>query len=407
MIKYLFTFIVCFPSLSQTINEKHELLWEISGNGLKQNSYLFGSLHSNDKRLFNLSDSTYYALQKANIIALETDIFSLFDTWDTRKTDVVFHYDNEGTPYITTSEPTETYYGNEDGMPQFLDAFFQQYCYNAGKKFVPLESVNFQLNLFSDIHVPDMNEFNIGELFTSSDEMINLYLEGDIYRIDDLLKTSLSLYSQGYKALIVDRNIKMAQQIDSLVKLNDDILFCTVGAGHLASGSGLINILRGKGYNLRKVMASYNEAPSIFKMDIFGKNNYMYQNDSIGLHVKFPGMPKTVRNENEDYLLKLIYRDFGQGNTYDVEIYNRTEGVELEELANAYIASPIESPFEKLSLDTGGEAYEGLADSYPEGLYWTRVIMNEDYFVVLKSYGGNKFMNSKRAHKFFENTWLE
>ncbi|MFT5778550.1 MAG: hypothetical protein ACI837_001506, partial [Crocinitomicaceae bacterium] len=54
-----------------------------------------------------------------------------------------------------------------------------------------------------------------------------------------------------------------------------------------------------------------------------------------------------------------------------------------------------------------GEAYEGLSDSYPEGLYWTRVVMAQDYFLILKAYGGNKFMNSARAQRFFDKVWLD
>ena len=131
----------CSTSFGQTIQNDNELLWEISGNGLKSKSYLYGSLHSNDKRLFRLSDSTYYALEKSSAIVLETDVFSLFDEWDTRQEEVKLMFDNKGNPYTSSNEPSKTLYGNEDGMPQFLDAYFLEYCYNAGKKFFPLETV--------------------------------------------------------------------------------------------------------------------------------------------------------------------------------------------------------------------------------------------------------------------------
>lgn len=114
----------CSTSFGQTIQRENELLWEISGNGLKSKSYLYGSLHSNDKRLFRLSDSTYYALEKSSAIVLETDVFSLFDEWDTRQEEVKILFDNKGNPYTSSNEPSKTLYGNEDGMPQFLDAYF-------------------------------------------------------------------------------------------------------------------------------------------------------------------------------------------------------------------------------------------------------------------------------------------
>ena len=77
MLKYLFI-LFALPSFAQDSQKDYQLLWEISGNGLELNSYLFGSLHSNDKRLFNLTDSTYFALNNVNTISLETDMFSLF-----------------------------------------------------------------------------------------------------------------------------------------------------------------------------------------------------------------------------------------------------------------------------------------------------------------------------------------
>ncbi|MFO0494582.1 MAG: TraB/GumN family protein, partial [Flavobacteriia bacterium] len=127
--------------LGQAVQPENELLWEISGNGLKTKSYLYGSLHSNDKRIFNFSDSTYFALNKVESIVLETDLFSLFEEWDTRQDDVRLLIDNKGKPYTGSDEPTKTIYGDEDGMPQFLDAYFLDYCYNAEKKFYPLEQV--------------------------------------------------------------------------------------------------------------------------------------------------------------------------------------------------------------------------------------------------------------------------
>ena len=406
MFKQLLFILLPLVSVAQTVNGDHELLWEISGNGLESNSYLFGSFHSNDKRLFNLSDSTFYALDKAEMVVLETDIFSLFDEWDTRMTSVNMKYDNEGQPYVSDSEASDTHYGNEDGMPQFLDAFFEQYCFNADKKFSPLESVDFQLNLFSDMQIPDFRKISFDSFLLDKDDMLNMYLKGDIYQLDDMLRSSLAIYPTGYDVLITDRNLDMASGLDSLLQ-SGNMVFCAVGAGHLAGGAGLINLLRSKGYTMRKVTASFSENPTESRTEVFSKRKYQYDNDSLGLHVRFFGKPKVVIDDYSESELKLVYRDFGQGNSFEVEVYPRLEDIGLEELAATYIASPEQSPARKVVLDNGGEAYEGLADSYPEGLYWARVIMNEESFVVIKAYGGNKFMNSNRPQRFFQEVWFD
>ena len=402
MIRLLVLFF-SFSAFSQTIDKDHELLWEVSGKGLKENSYLFGSLHSNDKRLFNLTDSTYYAMDQSDMIVLEADVFSLFETLDTRKGEVSIKYDNKGEPYTGDVYSTETLYGDEDGAPQFLDAYFQQYSYNAGKEFSALETIESQFELLDNV-VPDFSQMRIESFLTSKETMTERYLAGDIYGLHDVMKMSLSIYPDLYKEMIIDRNFQMANGLDSIMKMNQ--VFCAVGAGHLAGPAGLINLLRSKGYSVRKVMASYTEKPTVSKNRVKGYRSYDYVSDTLGIHVQFPGKPAEVFSNYEDYDVKLIYRDFGQGNTYEVEIYGRDFEIGLADLASRYIASPAESPYEKITLDNGGEAFEGLADSYPVGIHWTRVIMSEQSYVVIRAYGGNKFMNSPRPFRFFDQVWL-
>lgn len=404
VLKYIFIFI-SFGTFAQTIAPKHELLWEISGGESKGVSYLFGSLHSNDKRLFNLSDSTYVALDRSKMVVLEADVFSLFETLDTRRQEVVVNYDNEGQPYTSDNLPTQTVYGDEDGAPQFLDAYFQQYCYNAGKSFEALETVESQLEIFDNVSLPEFSQMRLESFLTSKEQMIELYLDGDIYGLNDLMRMSLAVYPDLYDDMIVRRNEEMSVKIDSLLKENE--MFCAVGAGHLAGSAGLINILRMKGYKLRKVLATYTEVDVPEKKMVRSQRYYDYIADSLGMHVRLPGKPlELIQDDYEDYEVKLIFREFGQGNTYEVEIYRRRFDIGLEDLASRYIPSPAESPYKKIQLDNGGEAVEGLADSYPFGLYWVRVIMAEDTFAVIKCYGGNKFMNSNRPKRFFDQVWF-
>ena len=47
------------------------LLWKISGNGLHKPSYLYGTMHLTDERLFNLGDSLYKAIENSEGFAIE------------------------------------------------------------------------------------------------------------------------------------------------------------------------------------------------------------------------------------------------------------------------------------------------------------------------------------------------
>lgn len=402
----LFLFLFIPTSLfAQRTNPEHELLWEISGNGLKKQSYLFGSFHSNDKRVFQLSDSTFVALNKAEMIVLEADVFSLFAEWDSRTDWLEIDYDNQGQPYVGNSYATGTYYGDEDGMPQFLDAFFEQYCWNAGKQFEALETTEFQLSLFDELEESDFSSMQWGYGYGDREEIIEKYLRGNIQSLDVALRNAFSYIPKGYEKVITERNYNMVRGLDSLLRTGK-ASFVAVGAGHLAGLEGMISLLRKKGYTLRKVLATYSDEAIPARKAVFDEKTYEYENDTLGLKVVFPGKPMIITDDYESYDLKLVYRDFGQGNTYEVEIYPRGEDVGLRQLADIYIASPTESAAQQITLDGGGEAWEGLADAYPEGLYWARIVMSEESFVVIKAYGGNKFMNSKRPQRFFDQVYL-
>lgn len=401
----LFVWICPLGSLSfaQTSQSENELLWEISGNGLKEKSYIYGSLHSNDKRLFRLSDSTYVALDRAKSIVLETDVFSLFEEWDTRKEEVKILYDNQGNPYTGSDKATKTIYGNEDGMPQFLDAYFLEYCYNAGKKFHPLESVEDQLSLMEDLGKPELGQLGIGSAEFLQEKMIEFYLKGDIESLDRMMRVNLSLYPGLYEDLIVNRNAVMVKGIDSLVRAGS--LFCAVGAGHLAGENGIINLLRKKGYRLRKVMATYAEKSIPEKVQVRSQRSYNYVNDTLGVVAVFPGKPMELKIwDDHPYL---IYRELGQGNTYSIEIVPIDGSLSLEEQAAVYIASPDATSYKHLFLDDGFEVFEGLSDTYPEGIHWVRLVQSEKYLLIIKAYGGNKFMNSNRPKLFFSRVGFE
>src|SRR5438270_12723784 len=52
-------------------NKYPSLFWEITGNGLKKPSYLFGTMHVSSKMVFHLSDSFYNAMRSTDAVALE------------------------------------------------------------------------------------------------------------------------------------------------------------------------------------------------------------------------------------------------------------------------------------------------------------------------------------------------
>ena len=396
--------LICINVNSQIIEPEKELLWEISSSTKGPKSYLFGTIHSNDKRVFTFSDSVYIALNNSETIVLETDIFGLFENLDTRQGIPSALYDKNGKPYTATNEASSTYYGNENGMPQFLDAYFEQYCWNSKKQFFPLESISDQLELVSDFPAIKRGGINSGLIDFAQEKLMDLYLKGDIDALNRFVEANLSVSETAYENLIVKRNYKITSKLDSLLKTKKS-LFCAVGAGHLAGSDGLIRMLRSKGYRLRPIIWTISELPVKAKSEVKSKNEFVYQHEKSGLIAKFPGKP--FEKINEDNSVTLKYRDLGQGNTYQIDIQPMDSTLSLEEIASIYIASPPDSPYKRIILDDGTEIYEGLSDTYPEGLNWIRVQFGLNYFAVIKAYGGNKFIHSNRPQSFFNKVWFE
>lgn len=398
---FIFIFLIVLTGYSQKIDHDHKLLWEISTKGQKEKSYLYGSFHTNDKRVFQLSDSVYTALHTSETIVLETDIYAMFKDWDTRNDYLKLNYDNEGKPYTKSSTASKTSYGNEDGMPQFLDLYFLQYGFIANKNFLTLESIEDQMNLVNNSSV--FNYTYTNPFISTEEKAINLYLTGQVDALEKLLRTSLKWNPDFFDRLITKRNTIMANGIDTIVQKGG--AFIAIGAGHLGGEKGVINLLRAKGHQLRPVVSVHSVEPIEAKKAVLSNRNYQYFDSLTQLHATLPGKPFDI--DKEGVVLNLIYREMGQGNTYSIEVIEKEEGQTMQMIAMDYIQSPGDSKPTEGIMDDGTAYIEGISDSYPEGLSWVRVIETDFYFAILKAYGGNKFMNSKRPQNFFNNVWFE
>jgi len=201
-------------------------------------------------------------------------------------------------------------------------------------------------------------------------------------------------------------------------------VFCVVGAAHLAGKDGLIDILRKKNYNVRKVIANYSDIPIEEKTQIKETKGYTYHDTIIGLKAVFPGKPvvtKEIESLLPDYVesklnlapvkeiiegeIKILkYTEFGQGNIYSISI-SPSPNLSPEELSNVFILNPSNSSTIK-SIKNNQIVIDGISNTYPEGIHYIRIIQSDKSLVIGRTYGGNKYMSSNRYKKFFGNIWL-
>lgn len=379
----------------------NQLLWQVSGNGLSKPSYVFGSYHSNDPRVFKLSDSTYAAILSSEGIVIEADIYQLFSQYDMRLDVSNLKFDSEGNPFTSDKKATKTKYGSEDGRPQFLDLYFQQLAYNMGKTVAVLETVEEQMEAFETVYERSETQKNLEQLKIIQDNLLNAYLRGDIERVLSIVQNQLNASKTSFERLIVKRNHKMVDGMDSLMRKKSR--FIAIGAAHLAGQEGVLQLLRKKGYNVRQVVAGFSTSKTEAEVKLMAYNSFLYKDKKYPFTAVFGGKP--VRDTTSSNY-RMIYQEMGQGNTYIIEFESLFEA-NLSTYVRDLIDPPDKSKIAEIKHQQVIQAYEGIGYEYGAGLAWKRVFVYKDKVVKLICYGGNKFMNSNRPQAFFNKVLFE
>ncbi len=356
----LFLLFFLFPSIAAVAQKNawpNTLLWKISGNGLKKPSYLFGTMHLQDKRIFNLGDSFYHHFERAEGFAIEVDFHEYMDSLLQKSFQLLedrnLNDDEEDVKVAVidttsiTSPPAAPPPGVEmkeavkedtkisrnlrkefrklrneqirslllyGRMPTILDAYLYGMAMKQGKWLGAVEEVKDQLSvrdeLGKDIDETEEMKKPEDQLLTSLGNMIRVYLAQDLNQIEDISQRSSARIKS---VLFNNRNIKMARSMDSLSRLRS--MFYAVGAAHLPGDSGVIKLLRQKGFTVTPViststMAAEKYAASLPSLDWYevGQPDGLYT-------VDMPGIPSEFNLYGELVKMK-VYVDITTMNFY-------------------------------------------------------------------------------------------
>jgi uncharacterized protein YbaP (TraB family) len=390
-----------FFGLSQTEGvdrSNHQLLWEISGNGLKHPAYLFGTFHNNALELFDQPDSVFYALSQAEAVSLEVDISEVMGDHDiiTRSPNSI--PTNLRWLVQDGGDVTYTQYGSDAGRPQFIDLYFNQVADQCGKSFFPLETVESQTKLL--MRSGRESTGYVSKKTLSLEEMKALYLEGDIEKLHNVTMESTLPYKGLYEDLIVIRNEQMVDGLDTL--MHQTKLFCAVGAAHLGGEDGIIPLLRELGYTLRPVTPVFSENRSVFINQIKACEGYVYRDEVYGFKIEMEGRPRVT--VEKDGAKNLIYQEMGQGNTYSIYNYHLETMPSLQQFYDQVMSDVKQEDIVEFSvkkLYDGTPYYQLRVKNGYDSEYWMRLFIKNDIGYLMYAQGGLRFMNSKRPFDFF------
>lgn len=315
-----------FVTVSLFAQEKkyQSLFWEISGNGLTKNSYMYGTMHVSEKVSYHLSDAFFEKLMGVDFIANESepntwselyDLFSFYQgvyqygSFYSRFYTQPLKKDNlyplfRGSNYNLISLLSRTNEANQEYQEEtYLDMFIYRTGKKYGKKTLGLENV--KTTTFSimkaesemDMKEVDKNKqllLKILKKRSYNDVLTDAYREKDLDLIDTL--NTLGTPKVYNKAMLYDRNIGMVKSMDSIMKTGS--LFSAVGAAHLPGKNGMIELLRKKGYTVKPIFSDYTEKGKKIKKqieDYFVKPTFEVRSTSDGM-VTLPLYPLVLEN---------------------------------------------------------------------------------------------------------------
>lgn len=274
-----FTILCSLFFMANYAQEKNSLLWEISGNDLKQTSYLYGTMHVSKRIAFRLDDVFYQALEKSTVIALESDP----DTWldNDINTGAMGYGQANGFgakgfytyPFVINNPKKEeigAYLAFEDRRVNsilyrtneysqnfeeetYLDMFIYQAGKKLGKKVIALEDLEEASALVGRASLNAMKQKPDEWLQKKMQESDPMTLLQDAYRnrnINMLDSIDRAMYTNHYrKNMLTIRNRNMADKLDSVMRTAK--VFAGIGAAHLPGEKGVISVLRDMGYTVK------------------------------------------------------------------------------------------------------------------------------------------------------------
>jgi hypothetical protein len=267
-------------NLLPSASNPKSLLWEVSGNSLKQSSYFFGTMHLMCAEDTELSEAVKQVIKHVDQIYLEVDLDNASELlagildmrvqtgktlqavlssqdydkvkrfFETHQPHIPFSVLETQPPLMISSSLYELLLQCEHKSGVEMKIIDEAFKENKATK--GLETIAFQASIFDAIPYEEQAHDliksidNLEKNRTALDEMIRMYKEQDIEKLYELSQSQDNITSQYIDLLLYKRNVQWVYQFTTIAK--DHSTLFAVGAGHLGGEKGVLQLLRNEGF---------------------------------------------------------------------------------------------------------------------------------------------------------------
>jgi uncharacterized protein YbaP (TraB family) len=284
--KKTFAFAFLFAGfLISAFAQENSLLWEVSKKN-KKPSYLYGTVHIQDKRVFAFDEIVYEKMKSCDALAVEliideidveamqehmflkegllkdymTEIeYAILDSVVKAKTGQSVAMFAKMKPFFLSSQLMQMDLPKD--MPMALDMHFIDTARKMDLDVIALEELSDQIGAIDKMSVEDQVSMlldgledydnHIGEKMT---ELVDAYITQDLESMHVLMQDT-ALPKEFGEELLISRNYGMAKAIRKIMKKQS--VFAAFGAAHLVGDEGVIALLRKKGYTVKPVKVEF------------------------------------------------------------------------------------------------------------------------------------------------------
>ncbi len=278
---------VSVTSNVQTTKDKPGIFYSITGNGLKQDSYLFGTYHMVKESFLDRAPAVLAALKSANGVVVELIVdekamgkvapMSMMKentltallpaaAKDSLEAELrsaaglgIAQFEQlKPVNVVLTLLMVQLMKSNSARFSQYsgqsMDAFFAASAKATNKKVTELETIEAQMHLMMN-HYTETEQVNSLRAYLHNkaamnklgDELVDAWFAKDLDMIDEIYQCTLELSGEE-DYMVKARNNNWMKTIPALIQQQSQ--FIAVGALHLAGEAGLVNQLRKLGFTV-------------------------------------------------------------------------------------------------------------------------------------------------------------